>query len=264
MMARLALAAAFAASSAAAAAVGITMAVPPSGSAAAITGVVTAGVGSHSKYKVAILTSGDGGKTWWDKSHGPYRNHQLADPGYDAGDAQNAGVVVKADWTFTLQGYQASPNDATSDLWIGFVVPSTYDMSYPNYQIEGVAIRGDLQAASLAWTLVSKTKGTEGSGTGSFPGVPGGAAAPAASPAAAPAASPAAAPAASVAADPAASPAAAAPSAAALPAGTGSSPAPSANGTLPSVNGTVTSGAASLASALGAAAAAVAAVYVLA
>jgi len=240
---------------------GITMAVPPSGSAGAITGAVTGATGlNHNQYKVAVLTSGDGGVTWWDKSHGPYRNKQLADPGYDAGDAQNAGVVLQADFTWKLENYQASPNDATSDLWIAFVVPQSYDMSYPAYQIEGVAIRADLQAASIAWTLVSKTRGNLASGAGAFPGVgaaTNGGSAPAASPAAA-AASPAAA--ASTAAAPAASPNAAAPSTAALPAA--SNTAPVANGTV--VNGTVTSGAAALQSMLGAAMAAVAAVYVLA
>lgn len=242
----------------------ITMAVPPSGSAGPITGAVTGATGlNHNQYKVSVLTSGDGGQTWWDKSHGPYRNKQLADPGYDAGDAQNAGVVLQADFTWKLANYQASPNDATSDLWIAFCVPQSYDMSYPAYQIEGVAIRADLQAASLTWVLVSKTRGTLGSGAGAFPGVGsaanGGSAAPAASTAAAPAASPnAAAP--STAAEPAASPNAAAPSTAALPAGGGSAPA--ANGTV--VNGTVTSGATGFQSLIGAAVAAVAAAYVLA
>jgi hypothetical protein len=250
----------------------MSLAQAPVGNAGPITGKITGTDGLvYSNYKVAILTSGDGGNTWWDKSHSPYFEHYLRDPSYDAGDAQNAAVVIQSDWTWTIQGYQASPNDATSDLWVAMVVPASFDMKWPDYQIEGTQIRGDLVAAALCYVEMSKTRGFVAAGAGGCacggPGVPNpnnainnaaGGAAPAASPAAPaashaaspapPAASPAppaaspAAPAASLAAPaaspaaPAASPAAPAASpsgAAALPAASSSgSPAPGSS-TLP-------------------------------
>lgn len=200
---------------AAAAGWAIDMKVPPAGSADAITGTVTdvAAGAKFSDYKLAILTSADGGKTWWDKSHSPYflawTRGEMANPG----ELQNAAVVIQSDWSFTLKGYAASPYDATSDLWRAYLVPASFNMRWPEYQIEGIPMPADPAGVALCYEDVTKSGGRVGGGP-----LNGGAApptAPAASPAApaapaassAPAASPAA-PAASPASNPAASPAA--------------------------------------------------------
>jgi len=199
---------------AAAAGWAIDMKVPPAGSDAPITGTVTdvAAGAKYTDYKLAILTSADNGATFWDKSHSPYflawTRGEMANPG----ELQNAAVVIQSDWSFTLKGYAASPYDATSNLWRAYLVPASFDMKWPEYQIEGVPMPAFLPAAALCFEDVTKSGGRVAGG----PLNGGGAAppaAPAASPAApaashAPAASPAAPPAASPASSPAASPAA--------------------------------------------------------
>jgi hypothetical protein len=64
-------AAAVVAQAVAVASIAIQMQVPPSGSAGPITGGVTGTDGrNYADFKVAVLTSADGGATWWDKTHG--------------------------------------------------------------------------------------------------------------------------------------------------------------------------------------------------
>jgi len=241
-----------------AAAWSIDMTVRPSGSSGPITGTVKdvpAGA-KYTDYKLAILTSADGGKTWWDKSHSPYflawTRGEMANPG----ELQNAAVVIKNDWSFTLQGYAASPYDATSDLWRAYLVPASYDMKWPEYQIEGVPMPGGAGSpagVALCFEDVTKAKGRIAGGPlngGNAPAPAPPAPAPAASPSGKPAASPAApspaapspaapspaAPAPSTAASPAASSALAAPSVEALPAASPSDalpPVTSGAGSLP-------------------------------
>lgn len=204
---------------AAAAGWAIDMKVPPAGSDAPITGTVTdvAAGAKFSDYKLAILTSADNGATYWDKSHSPYflawTRGEMANPG----ELQNAAVVIQSDWSFTLKGYAASPYDATSNLWRAYLVPASFNMKWPDYQIEGIPMPDFLPAAALCFEDVTKSGGRVAGGPmnggGAAPPPAASPAAPAASPAApaaskAPAASPAAPPAASPAAPPATSPAA--------------------------------------------------------
>lgn len=224
---------------AAAAGWAIDMKVPPSGSADPITGTVTdvAAGAKYTDYKLAILTSADNGATWWDKSHSPYflawQRGEMANPG----ELQNAAVVIQSDWSFTLKGYAASPNDAFSNLWRAYLVPASFDMKWPEYQIEGIPMPANPAGVALCYEDVTKSAGRVAGGPlngGAAPGAPAASpAAPAASPAA-PAASPAA---------PAASPAAPAASPAASPA---SDPAPSPAGgntqPLPAASSNATTG----------------------
>jgi hypothetical protein len=68
---------------------------------------------------------------------------------------QNAAVVIQPDWSFSLSHYVASPYDLTSPLWRSYVVPSSYDMSWPHYQIEGIPIGGQFNGA-LTSTQVNR------------------------------------------------------------------------------------------------------------
>lgn len=83
----------------------------------------------------------------WDKSHTPYFLAFQAGALPNPGPVQNAAVVIQPDWSFSLFNYVASPYDLTSPLWRSYVVPSSYDMSWPHYQIEGIPIGGQFNAA---------------------------------------------------------------------------------------------------------------------
>jgi hypothetical protein len=106
------------------------------------------------------------------------------------GEAQNAAVVLRADWTFTLADWSADPRDAYSPLWRAHLVPASYNMRWvalngrcvvpvhhvlpppprlacrrwPAYEIEGIPMRGDLVAATVAWVEVQRGGGKTGGG----------------------------------------------------------------------------------------------------
>jgi hypothetical protein len=79
---------------------------------------------------------------------------------------QNAGVVLRPDWSWTLEGYAGSQYDAVSDLWRAYLLPQTFDLSWPNYLIEGIPMRGDVPNGALCWVEVSKTQGFTQGGDG--------------------------------------------------------------------------------------------------
>lgn len=111
----------------------VQLRVPPVGDGGAVTGFVEPDPGMQPRdWKLAVLTSADGGATWWDKSHGPYLNaaKRSGDPQAiaNAAQLQNAGVVIQADWSFRLEDFAGDYNDLNSPLWRAYLLPSTFDM----------------------------------------------------------------------------------------------------------------------------------------
>jgi len=136
------------ATSTAQAGVSVTLNIPPSGSVTPVSGKITGLTGPASNYKgILLISSGDNIDLWWDKSHSRYLNLGVPNPG----QAQNAGVVLASDFTFNWDNWASAPaQDGVARAFRFFVMPQSFDMTWPNYQIEGIPIPGDVLAAAIA------------------------------------------------------------------------------------------------------------------
>jgi hypothetical protein len=109
---------------------------PPLNTSNAITGKVT-GIDTPTDYKVVLLLSRDQ-KIWWDKTHNVH------------------GVTIQPDGTFTVKGWANVPRTLTTPYVGVWLVPTSFDLSGSNFQVEGAAVPEKLTKAAVAMKIKSR------------------------------------------------------------------------------------------------------------
>ena len=95
-----------------------------------IIGKVT-GAATPTDYKVVLLLSRDQ-KIWWDKTHNVH------------------GITIQPDGTFTVKGWANVPRTLTTPYMGVWLVPQSFDLHAPNFQVEGAALPENLTRAAVA------------------------------------------------------------------------------------------------------------------
>lgn len=134
-----------------AAAISMTVNTPALGVNNPVTGSVSGLPLAANQYKIGILVSGDGGNTWWDKTH-DYPN--------GTPQAVVTGIPLNNDYTFTITGWVSDPNDLQAGLMRVIVVPQSFSFLWPGYQVEGVAYPNSLTTATVASYTINRGTGT--------------------------------------------------------------------------------------------------------
>jgi hypothetical protein len=137
---------------------------PPLGSMSQFTGHIT-GVTNPEQFKLIMLVSGDGGNTFWDKTHNQYLASGVADPG----SAQNAAIVISPSGSWSISNWVtldpvAAKSDAVAPIVKFFLLPITFDVSWPNYSIESIQIPGNVINAAVTSLTLNRDTQTQAQG----------------------------------------------------------------------------------------------------
>jgi hypothetical protein len=98
---------------------------------------------------VLIFISPDS-NNFYDKTH-------IQGGGYPAPVVQ--GVAIAKTGSFVITKYCSDPHDLISKYIFLYVVPATFDVSWPHFQQEGGPLRSDVITAAVASLKIDRTQG---------------------------------------------------------------------------------------------------------
>ena len=94
---------------------------------------------------------------------------ESSNPGVD----QNAGIPMNADWSYGPWTPWCNPGavaeDSTAQFMRVYLLPQSFDLSWPDYQIEGMPIPGDVLDAAVASLEVDRTTNAAAASAGPVP-----------------------------------------------------------------------------------------------
>jgi hypothetical protein len=82
----------------------------------------------------------------YSEQHSRYLNTNTPNPG----QAQNAGVVLGGDGGIAWDQWCSAPSDAYATKVRFYIVPQSYVMTWPEYQVEGGGLPADLTNSAVA------------------------------------------------------------------------------------------------------------------